>query len=127
MKYYSRMRPVSPGTYPRGGVSEIVNFDYKQLCEEIQTEAWGYIEYDRELSQKEVEDYELTPAGTKTWWGVTTMFYDDGKVSAAVTGTQQSAVQPDSSQRAGRNKDVYLDWFDSREEADEFVEEAKRA
>lgn len=61
-KYYSIMRPVSIGTYPRNGAENIVNFDRRQFCPEIQREAWGYIEYSRELSQKEAADYELIPA-----------------------------------------------------------------
>lgn len=61
-KYYSIMRPVSIGTYPRNGVENIVNFDHRQFCPEIQREAWGCIEYSRELSQKEAAGYELIPA-----------------------------------------------------------------
>lgn len=60
-KYYSVMRPVSIGTFPREGVEEIVNFDNRTYCQEINREAWGYIEYNRELSEKEVSEYELIP------------------------------------------------------------------
>lgn len=58
-KYYSVMRPVSIGTFPREGVEEIVNFDNRTYCQEINREAWGYIEYNRKLSEKEVSEYEL--------------------------------------------------------------------
>ena len=61
MKYYSTQRPVGPGTYPRGGVIEIVNFDYRQPVESIDRPAWGYIEYNRELTPEEIRNYELTP------------------------------------------------------------------
>lgn len=61
-RYYSIMRPVSIGTYPKNGAEEIVNFDHRQFCPEINHEAWGYIEYSRELSEEEVADYELMPA-----------------------------------------------------------------
>lgn len=60
-KYYSVMRPVSIGTFPREGVEEIVNFDNRTYCHEINREAWGYIEYNRELSEEEVAEYELIP------------------------------------------------------------------
>lgn len=60
-KYYSVMRPVSIGTFPREGVEEIVNFDNRTYCPEINREAWGYIEYNRELSEEEVAEYELIP------------------------------------------------------------------
>lgn len=55
------MRPVSIGTFPREGVEEIVNFGNRTYCQEINREAWGYIEYDRELSEEEVAEYELIP------------------------------------------------------------------
>ena len=61
-RYYSIMRPVSIGTYPRNGAEEIVNFDNRTFCPEINREAWGYIEYSRELSEEEAADYELIPA-----------------------------------------------------------------
>ena len=61
-KYYSTQRPVSIGTYPRGGVEEIRNFDRREYVEEIGREAWGFILYDRELSEKECNDYELVKA-----------------------------------------------------------------
>lgn len=60
-KYYSVMRPVSIGTFPREGADEIVNFDNRTYCPEINCEAWGYIEYNRELSEEEVAEYELIP------------------------------------------------------------------
>lgn len=36
------------------------------FAEEIQTEAWGYIEYTKPLSHFDVSDYELLPVKTKT-------------------------------------------------------------
>lgn len=35
MRYYSTQRPVSPGSYPTGGVISIVNFDTKRYVSEI--------------------------------------------------------------------------------------------
>ena len=49
MRYYSTQRPVSPGSYPTGGVISIVNFDTKRYVSEIGGNAWGYIEYGIEL------------------------------------------------------------------------------
>ena len=62
MKYYSIMRPVSIGTYPKSGAEEIVNYDRCQYVPEIGREAWGYIEYSRTLTEKEMSDYELCAA-----------------------------------------------------------------
>lgn len=54
-----------PGSCPRAGVQEVVNYDEKKFCEEIGMDAWGFVEYTRELTKQEVDDYELTPAGLK--------------------------------------------------------------
>lgn len=63
-RYYSTMRPVGPGTFPKEGALEIHNYDSRTYVEEISREAWGYIEYNRELNEKEQEDYELVKAQT---------------------------------------------------------------
>lgn len=63
MRYYSIMRPVMPGSYPKkAAAQEIENFDEKTFCEEIGREAWGYIDYSEELTESEAADYELVPA-----------------------------------------------------------------
>ena len=51
--YYMVMRPAMPGAMPKAGLLEIVD-DTK----------WGYcrLDYDRELTPKEISDYELRPA-----------------------------------------------------------------
>lgn len=68
MRYYSTQRPVTPGSYPKGQgnkVLEIHNFDSRTYCEEIQREAWGYVEYEKPLTEREVADYELTKGPLK--------------------------------------------------------------
>lgn len=62
MKYYSTQRPVGPGTFPQpegNKVLEIVNFDGKIYCKEADRDCWGYIEYEKPLSEKEAASYEL--------------------------------------------------------------------
>lgn len=62
MKYYSTQRPVSPGTYPKPAdnkVLEIVNFSDKVFCSEIGRDAWGYIDYEKPLEDRTMQDYEL--------------------------------------------------------------------
>lgn len=70
-RYYSRLRPVGPGTYPKDGAQAIHNYDRRQYVEDAGCEVWGYIDYDRELTEKETEGYELVPgdfkAATKTY------------------------------------------------------------
>ncbi len=61
-RYYSTQRPLSLGTYPRASenkVAEIQNFDNRQPVEEGKLQAWGYVEYTKPLTAKEMQDYEL--------------------------------------------------------------------
>ena len=91
MRYYSIMRPVMPGSYPKkAAAQEIENFDEKTFCEEIGREAWGYIDYSEELTESEAADYELVKAGLKTYWGVATSFDDRGRVVSNITSTVEA-------------------------------------
>lgn len=59
-RYYSLLRPVSPGTYPKPSeVKNIVNFDERTFIDDINRYAWGYIEYENELSWDEARAYDL--------------------------------------------------------------------
>lgn len=126
-RYYSTERPLMPGCCPRAGVYEVKNFDTKTFCDEVGCEVWGYVDYMRELLPEEAADYELLPAGLKTFWGVTTAIDNDGRVSCAITDTVQAAVKPENSFSETRRKDIWVDWFGSKEEAEERVREAKMA
>lgn len=64
--YYSTQRPITPGSYPRERVAiDLMNFDSRTFVEEIGREAWGWIEFLQELTDKEAENYELVPVGRK--------------------------------------------------------------
>ncbi|MCB5381601.1 hypothetical protein LIQ25_03940 [Blautia glucerasea] len=126
-RYYSTQRPLTPGSCPRAGVQEVVNYDEKKFCEEIGMDAWGFVEYTRELTKQEADDYELTPAGLKKFWCVTTAFHDNGKVVSAITDVCEAAVKPENVCKETKTKDIYLDWFDTEEEAKEKVKEALNA
>lgn len=59
-RYYSLLRPVGPGTYPHSSeVKNIVNFDERTFIDDINRYAWGYIEYEKELSWDEAKKYDL--------------------------------------------------------------------
>lgn len=126
-RYYSTQRPLMPGSCPRAGVQEVVNYDEKKFCEEIGMDAWGFVEYTRELTKQEADDYELTPAGLKKFWCVTTAFHDNGKVVSAITDVCEAAVKPENVCKETKTKDIYLDWFDTEEEAKGKVKEALNA
>lgn len=68
-RYYSTQRPIMPGSYPKpegNGIVTVYNFDNKTYAEEVQREAWGYIEYARPLGHFDIVNYELVAAKTKT-------------------------------------------------------------
>ena len=56
VRYLFLMRPPMPGAFPRDGLQEI-GFDEGQTLSGHHY--WGWAEYDRELTKKEVFDYEL--------------------------------------------------------------------
>ena len=52
-RYYSIMRPVLPGGFPKKElVEKIENFDTKTFCKEIGREAWGCLEYREVLTKR---------------------------------------------------------------------------
>ena len=130
MRYYSTQRPVAPGTFPKpegNKILDIHNYDRKTYCPEIGGEAWGYIDFAQPLPEGEAQKWELTQAGMKTYWCVTTSFDDRGRVVSAITRTIEAAVKPENSCTSTKRKDIYNDWFDSLEAAQAWVEEAKQA
>ena len=59
-RYYLRFRPPMPGAIPRDGLDRAFSYDYPQSFDG--KSAWGFAEYTRPLTQKEIEDYELFAA-----------------------------------------------------------------
>lgn len=61
-RYYLTERPFSIGTFPNNG-NLIYHFDY-----DCRTNipgvgmVWGFVDYSKPLTEKEISDYELTPA-----------------------------------------------------------------
>ena len=55
MRYYSTQRPIVPGSFPKpegNTIEQIVNFPAKTYVDEIWKQAWGYIDYEKPLSEK---------------------------------------------------------------------------
>lgn len=127
MRYYSTQRPLGPGTYPARTYhfDNVVNFPEKTFVEEIGREAWGYLDFHCCLPDEEIKAWELTPAGMKLWYAVTTSFDDRGRVAAAITDVKECAEKPENRSVSTRRKDIYIDWFATREEAEQFVKEAR--
>lgn len=125
-KYYSTMRPILPGGYPQTAkVLEIHNFDTAIFCEEIKQDAWGYILYEKPISDKDAENYELTSAALKPYWCVVSTFDDHGRVTANIVNVEMAAERPTDTFRSTPRKDIYINYFPSQEEAEEYVQEVR--
>lgn len=60
--YGLRMRPPGIGCQPKGGLTKFGDFDRRVVYEEFGGyPCWGWAAYTRELSDREVESYELAP------------------------------------------------------------------
>lgn len=60
------------------------------------------------------------------FWKVTTRFFDNGKVDVAVEQQEGASIPKNAS--AEKDKfDEYIDYFKTKEEADEWAEDARNA
>lgn len=124
MKYYSTLRPITPGACPNKDGMQVVNFEDRQYIESIGREAWGYVEYTRDIPQEEAAAYELIPEGSKVWYCVMSKIDDKGRCTLAkITATMETAEQPKSTCKETRHADIWADWFSSMEEANTFIKE----
>lgn len=63
----------------------------------------------------------------KTYYCVTSSVDDRGRMTAAVTESVEAEQMPKNTCTSTRRKDIYKDWFASRKEAEDFVDEARSA
>ena len=59
--YYTIMRPPMPGGVPKGAI-EYKDFGERTYVSDIERTAWGYVVYDRPLTEDEIWEYELQRA-----------------------------------------------------------------
>lgn len=64
IKYYSTERPVSIGTQPHRGFMDFINYD--ERTEISGRMVWAELFYNRELTETEMQDYELVRAQERT-------------------------------------------------------------
>ena len=57
--YYLTQRPAGPGCQPRKGLLDIEDLD-NRFVPEIGRTAWSKVTYDRQLTDEEIRNYELT-------------------------------------------------------------------
>lgn len=60
IKYYMLERPVSIGTQPKAGMMDYINYDDKTAADG--RIVWAEIYYNRELTEKEMAEYEIVKA-----------------------------------------------------------------
>lgn len=61
------------------------------------------------------------------WYCVITTFDDRGNVTANIVDCIEADKKPESTFTETRYKDIYTDWFQSKEEAEEFVKQSYNA
>lgn len=83
--YYMTQRPFGIGCQPKRGLVDAESYDEKTFVDEIGREAWSKLVYDRELTEAEVSDYELTPAERKLFLGY--VRFEDGSTMCHAKGT----------------------------------------
>jgi len=59
------------------------------------------------------------------YWCVTSSFDDSGRVAAEITNMVSGAEKPQNTFTSTLRKDIYNDWFESREAAEEYLEDVQ--
>lgn len=61
----------------------------------------------------------MTNSGT--WWAVTSTYDIRGRVTAAITGTVEAKTRPASTFKETRAVDIYVDYYPTRQKAEQAV------
>lgn len=61
----------------------------------------------------------------KTYYCVTSAYYDNGRVTAAITMTQKAKSKPQDHSTIARDRDIYTEWYDNLSDAEKAVAEAR--
>ena len=80
----------------------------------------------RDIEGREYIIHDLLVHEEKTFWRVCQKYFDDGRVAVSVYSVK-AAEKPESTSVEGKTFDEYNDYFDTREEADEWAENARNA
>ncbi len=90
---------------------------HKELCSSRGNEMDGELDMDDQIKE----------TFTQKYYCVTTSVNNKGHVAAHITNVIEAEQKPESSSTSTSRRDIYNDWFESQEEAENFVEEAKKA
>lgn len=61
------------------------------------------------------------PMKKQTFYAVATTIFDDGRTIVRLAGTAEDYVKPTNKCHSTARADRYVDWFESKAEAEEFV------
>lgn len=93
MRYYSTSRPIYLGTVPKNFTS-YENFDTRKYVDSIGREAWGWVEYDKELTKEDMETYELVKEEKNML--TENEFYEQAKERAINKGGIKARIDPET-------------------------------
>lgn len=63
----------------------------------------------------------------KKYYAVCTSCYNSGRIIANLVDTIEAEEKPENTYKETRRCDVYVDWFESYDEAIKFIKECKAA
>ena len=69
----------------------------------------------------------MAMAKRKTYYAVCSSYYDNGRVVANLVDMVEAGEKPKDTYASKKRYDVYVNWFDSQEEAMKHIEECKKA
>lgn len=63
----------------------------------------------------------------KKYFGVITTYDDYGKVTANLIDVKEGDQKPENEFKSTEKKDIYIDWFESLQRANQFIEQSLAA
>ena len=61
------------------------------------------------------------------YYAVCTSCYDNGRITSNLVDAIEAEERPENTWKSTRRCDIYVNWFDSYDEAMEFIKEHKKA
>ena len=67
MRYFSTQRPLTPGAFPKPSDNRVIavenfdTYDGRMFCPAVSRLAYGYVDYEKPLTEEQSSDYELIP------------------------------------------------------------------
>ena len=122
-RYYSKLRPVSYGTYPKNNNLVCTsNFGDRKFCDDVKDWGWGYIEYFETFTNKEVSDYDLIDASKKWYYGVLVIINRETlDIKAKRYGDTFAHEKPENMEAHSKRNDKFVYYFDTEEIAEAFM------